>query len=195
MSSISSSPHTLTIGPGAKDFINQEGDFFAVLNSPVPLEIRWPGCEAAIYAQGDSVDMQSGERFSRLEIRNPTLAAVTVTIFTGGARYRSARQTMLEQPSALKGWQSVPTSSIPAATGIGFDGTPPADGIQRKALMVSNLDPNNVIQIKDANGNLCLVVFANTSVTIPTSDFVQVFNPTGAAISVAISELFYVSAY
>jgi hypothetical protein len=83
------------------------------------------------------------------------------------------------------------SSQINAGASAIFTGAPVGSQIQRKAIVVSNIDANNTLVIRDKNNNFCCAVFPNTSITLPISGEVRVFNPTGANIQCYVSEVWY----
>ncbi len=181
---------TLVIAAGKIEPINAEGRNFHVVFAPSDIEIKWSGGEFGTYQQGTGInDMPEGRTFKRLEVKNPTTSDMLVTIYIGGPIYKDSRAAVIEPKTKAKGWAGV---SINAATGVTFDGIPTGREIRRKCIQVTNLDATLTLQIRDTDGDVVLTVFPETSITLPISEAVEVYNQNGAAVSCNISEIVWV---
>jgi hypothetical protein len=58
-------------------------------------------------------------------------------------------------------------------------------------LIVSNEDTALKVYVRDGAGVVCNVVFPETSVAISTTGLIEVFNPNGAPVQVAVSEIVF----
>lgn len=182
---------TKKIPPGGIEAVNIEGSNFHIVFSPVDIAIKWPGGEFVTYPQGSGVDnLPAGQTFKRLEVRNPSLGEITVVLYVGGPLYRDNRSALIEPRTEVSA-QTPAASIIPNAAGVVLDGIPTGLRIRRKSIQVSNLDPALNLQIRDAAGNVALTVFAQTSITLPISEYVQVYNASGGAIASSISEIWW----
>lgn len=181
---------TLTIAAGGIQPINAEGRNFWVIRSAVDLQIRTGGGEFALYGQGTGLDtLPESEMFRRLEIRNPSIGEITVEIYIGGPLYRDSRSSVMEPRTEFDGQAA---NSINAATGLTLPGVPSGSRIRRKSIQVTNLDPNSNLQIRDSAAHVGVTVFANTSITLPVSESVEIFNPNGAAVALSVSEIWWI---
>jgi hypothetical protein len=180
---------TIEIPPGKVVAINAEGRNFHVVFAPVDIQIKWPGGEFVTYQQGSGVDnLPDGETFKRLEVRNPTLGTILVQIWIGGPLYRDSRANSIEPRTEFA---ASAVASIAGGASVDLDGIPTGLRIRRKAVQVTNLDPNLNFQLRDAAGNVGLTVFAQTSITLPISEFVRIHNPNGAPQAISISEIWW----
>lgn len=180
---------TLKLASGAIQPINVEGQNFWVVHAPVDLQIRLSGGEFATYGQGTGLDnLPGGGTFSRLEIRNPSLGAITVGIYIGGPLYRDSRAAVMEPKTEGDGWNG---TQLLAGAGVTFDGIPSGDRIRRKSIQVTNLDVAARLQLRDADTHVILEIFGETSINLPVSESIQVWNPNGAAVACAISEIWW----
>lgn len=180
---------TLRIPAGRVESINAEGRNFYVVYSPVDLEIKWNGAEFAIYGQGAGIeDMPDGQTFKRLEVRNPSAADIIVKIYIGGPLYRDSRFAVIEPQTLADGWSG---TQLAATTGVIFDGIPAGIRVRRKCLQVTNLDANLLLQLRDADGHVVLSVFPETSITLPISGPVEVYNQNGSPVACNISEIWW----
>ncbi len=180
---------TLNIPAGAVQPINSGGTNFHVVFSPVDILIKWPGAEFISYQQGSGVDNLPGnEEFNRLEVRNPTLGAITVVIYIGGPLYRDSRTNVIEPRTELDGWA---TGVIANGAGHTFDGIPSGLRIRRKSINVTNLDAASNLQIRDSATHVALTVFPQTSITLAVSESVEVYNASAAPVACNVSELWW----
>lgn len=182
-----------TIAPGQTWAFNCKGDYFAVVFAPVDLIIRTFGSKAGgdpdLYSQGDSMELPPGDSFTRVEVKNPSATATaTVLIYAGFGRYVQRRQAVVEPPTEFVGWAP---GTLAATTGVTFTGLPAGNLFRRKCIQISNEDPNLDIYIRDSSNRVGLTVYARTSVTLPISQSVNVYNFNGVAVSVRISEIWW----
>jgi hypothetical protein len=180
---------TLRIPAGRVESINAEGRNFYVVYSPVDLEIKWNGAEFAIYGQGAGIeDMPDGQTFKRLEVKNPSAADIIVKIYIGGPLYRDSRFAVIEPQTLADGWNG---TQLAATTGVTFDGIPSGIRVRRKCIQVTNLDANLLLQLRDDAGHVVLSVFPETSITLPISGPVEVYNQNGSPVACNISEIWW----
>ncbi|MGH8016972.1 MAG: hypothetical protein ACREIA_01570 [Opitutaceae bacterium] len=64
-------------------------------------------------------------------------------------------------------------------------------GLQRRSIIVSNKDPNNALELRDADDHVILTVFPETSITLPISGSVEIYNPGASAVALNVSELWW----
>ncbi len=179
----------ISIAAGAVQPINVEGRNFHVVFAPVDLEIKRAGGEFGIYPQGTgSEDMPNGETFRRLEVKNTSLGDIFVTIYIGGPQYRDSRSAIIEPKTRGVAHATV---SLATVTGVTLTGIPSGNQVRRKAVTVTNLDPTLSLQIRDSAAGVLLTVFPETSITLPISEGVQIYNANGAAVALNISEIWW----
>lgn len=180
---------TLIIAAGAIAPINAEGENFHVVFSPVDLAIKFPGGEFVLHPQGSGVDnLPGGQTFKRLEVRNPSLGEITAVVYIGGPLYRDNRSAIIEPKTEFAAQAS---ATLAAATGVTLSGLPTGFRIRRKSIQVTNLDPNLTLQVRDSAGQVGLTVFASTSIILPISEAVEIYNANGAAQALNISEIWW----
>lgn len=180
--------HEKTIGPGETAFIDQDADFFWILESPVTLQVRVKGGSFNPYVQDTGEDYGRVGSFTRLDVRNPSLNTVRVLIYVGYSRFISSRSSVIEPNTKFIAWNG---TQIGATSGETFTGVPPAGSLRRKAIQVTNEDATLRLHLRDADGNVGLIIFPETSITLPISESVQVFNPNGAAVAARVSEIYW----
>lgn len=180
---------TKTIAAGGIAPINAEGTNFHVVFSPVDLYIKLPEGPFGVYQQGGGIDnLPGGDTFKRLEVRNPSLGAITVVIYVGGPLYRDSRSNIIE-PDTLGIGQDL--SAIPATSELVLSGTPSGSLIRRKSIQVSNLDANLLLSIADASDFTILWVFPKTSIILPISKPVKIVNENGSSLAASVSEIWW----
>lgn len=186
---MSRSFHVETIPAQGIRVIESPGDTFFVVQSAVVLQIRWFGVDFAEYAQGQGEDLKpAGASFKRLEIRNPTATPQNVVIYAGFSRFLDQRFAVIEPKTVFAPWTG---TQLAATTGQAFSGVASGRQIRRKSIQVTNLDANLRLQLRDAAGNVGLSIFPETSITLPISEFVEVYNQNGTPLACNISEIWW----
>lgn len=165
------------------------GETFYFIGATAPVEVKTDKTAFKPYRKGTGENFPQELRFSRLEIKNVNAFAIEITLWAGFGKYIDNRFEIVDAYTTVVGWNN---SSINGGGSVAFLGSPTGNQIQRKAFVISNIDPNNALVIRDKDNNFCCAVFANTSITLPISGEVRVFNPTGAPIQCYISEIWYI---
>ena len=181
--------YTLQLGPGRTEFIENTGDFFAVVMSPVDLLIRIPQEEECLYGQGDSRTL-IGQTYKYLQVRNPTANAVMVIIDAGTSRYEQRRQAVVDAPTEIVGSAK---TSINHLEQVNFPGDPTGSRIRRRSITFSNEDPNARLRVMDAAGNFCSTIEPKSTQILFVSGVVKLYNNSGGAVSFSASEVWFVA--
>lgn len=168
--------------------IDQLGQAFYLIGCTSPVYIKTDQTPEKPYSKGRGERFPNQLRFRRLEIRNPNAYAVTLLIWIGFGEYIDKRFEVLDGYTVTV---AQPTTIVPANGSVTLSGAGGAGMIQRKQVVVSNVDVQTTLQILDSAGNIAAAVFPQTSVAIPTSDQVTIKNPTAADVSAYISEIWY----
>lgn len=178
--------------------IDAEGDFFYVKESEQPLLYQMDLGPDLPWDVGTGPDSRGTARFSRLTIKNPWSTPVVVVVYIGKGGIVDNRFTLVPSRDfaipvrdATTQFVARPGSTLAANSVIAFPGTPILPQIQRKQIVISNLDLANVLYVLDSSDNVCAVVFPQTSITLPVSSVVKVKNATSSPIVCYISELWY----
>lgn len=165
------------------------GNAFYLIDCTGEIEIQTDLSPFKTYRKSTGEEFPSEQAFKRLEFRNNG-AAVSIRVWAGWGRYIDRRFEMVEATTKAAGWDGA--QEIPANDYVDFA---PATGngvISRKSIIITNLDPNENLLVKDMDGNPFMTVFARTSVTLPLSDTVRIENETGSAIACNVGEINYV---
>jgi hypothetical protein len=151
------------------------------------------------------------DRFTKLAFRALNITEATqVEFYTGGAQLADARLNIIRDPNRYQLLQSLPptrvkafaAASIAAGADVKFYGTGGTSSTQagvlynyRKAIVVTNNDPLNDLEIFDCAGavvgNRMGTVFPRQAWYLETSTDICVKNETGAAIACRVAEVFY----
>lgn len=186
--------------------IPQAGIRFYIVesNSDAGLLIKTDKTSDELFTVGTGKEFSAEQYFTALQITNENAVPITITLFAGFGDYIDKRttivgnrlQSILPTIEPLVQMVSVKVAGIPVAN-IAGGGDIPAPGaatptqLRRKAILVSNLDPNLNLQLKDQNGDIAHTIFANTCQIIPVGGLVTLHNPNGSAISCEFAELWW----
>lgn len=130
-------------------------------------------------------------RFKGLQIRNPEAFDVVAVVWYGFGTYTPHSYFLTETPTQLVG-QNLAGGTIAGGGGtVVLPGTPSGNRISRKAVLVSNGDPSNLLRLLDGAGNEVGLVFPFTAFQLETSAAVTVKNDNGAAVRASVSEIWY----
>lgn len=178
----------LVIPAGGVGAVPAYGQAFYIIACAGQVYIKTDETSEKPYARGTGEEFPEALRFKRLEIRNPSASDLAITIWCGFGKYIDNRAEVLEGWTEAAGWNG---STIAANSGVTFHGAASGKRRQRRALYISNMDPNASIQLRDTSGNVVAIVFAQSSAVIPVAGDVQVYNNNPSAISVSIGETWY----
>jgi hypothetical protein len=168
--------------------VKATGSHIFIVESPVAVMVKMDGCASVRVAPGCGLDCEDGAFFESAEITNLAAYEITILVYVGFAAYNDRRAQSLDANTVLIGQ---PVATILANTKLTFSGSPSGNLIRRRQIVVSNMDAANAIYVLDENDNFCAAVFFGTSITLPTSGPLKIFNNTGAPVPVCISEIWY----
>lgn len=185
-----SSQALIVIPAGETLAFNAYGKSFYLIEASGPVGITTANVSEKFYKKGQGEDYPDQLRFDRLELRNSGPGEITVFIWAGFGKFVDSRFEVLEAYTDIVG-SNVSTTTIPNGDNVNLIGTPTGNQIQRKSVIISNLDANGILVIKDQANAYCCAVFPLTSITFPAAGFVQIVNESGADIACYISEMWY----
>ena len=198
---ISRSAQTIiaTIAAGDTRQFNVPGNYFYFVENDGTLFVKTDIGASKPYQLGTGEIVPPGSIFRFLELENKTANPIAIELYVGFGEFLDKRLNIVRerpasvQPVAEQNTEYVAsaTTSIGAGAGVTFTGTPGAGQLRRKAIVVSNRDTAAQLQVRDASGGPGTTVFGSTSITLPVSGEIEVFNATGGAISVYMAEIFY----
>jgi len=166
------------------------GNAFYLIECAGEVQIKTDTSPYKTYRKSTGENFPGDQTFQRLEIRNYG-SETKIKIWAGWGEYIDRRFELLEAPTKAMGWddanQEVPANDHIDVVPVSGDGV-----IRRKAVIITNLDPNENLRLEDTNGQTFMTVFPRTSITLPVSDTVRINNDTGAAISCNIGQINYV---
>ncbi len=182
--------------------VPQVGTAFYIVesNNDASVGVKTDKTQQELFSVGTGKKFTEENFFTSLEFQNFSSVAIVITVFAGFGDFIDNRTTIVGNrltsilPVIEPGTFLVANAatSLAAAGNIDLTGTPPSTlYYRRKAVMVSNLDPTNSLNIKDQAGAIALVVFAATSVIIPSSLFIRVNNASGSTIALSVSEIWW----
>lgn len=186
--------------------IPQAGVRFYIVesNSDAGLLIKTDKTSDELFTVGTGKEFSEEQYFTALQITNENPVPITITLFAGFGDYIDKRTTIVGNrlqsilPTIEPVVQAfsvkvvgVPVTAIAGGADIPTTGTPTPTQLRRKAILVSNLDPNLNLQLKDQDGNICHTIFNNTCQIIPVSGIITLHNPNGSSISCQFTELWW----
>lgn len=181
---------TLNVPAGAIVPGKAVGAFLYLVSCPVPVKIRIDGQPFIDAKQGTGLEVGLGSAFEWFEVWNTSSTDIVVKAYVGFARYVDQRLAVVDAQTEADGWSG---SSIAATTAVDFSGvgTGAHIGRQRRSFLISNADASLPLQLRDAAGHVVLIVFAGTSITLPISGFVRVYNPNPSPVAAYVGELWW----
>lgn len=207
MSQFRSYPITLAAGAPAKVIPAAGKSFFVASLTPgtAPVQIRAGAVDFAYYREGQGQIIQAG--FTSLEIKAPLSqyagAAITLTLLVGEVGFVSQESIQHPAPTVL-----VPGGLVNLAGGTGFSVSPdklyalsnggPVFGqaVRQRQFVITNQDANNSLYIYPFNpfsnaGQVVLFgcVLPASTWSIETTDWLYVFNPNVAAVSLVTGQI------
>lgn len=156
------------------------------------LTIATDKTDAIPLAVGTTQEFPRYFRFSSLFVTNPHAFDVDVVIWYGFGAYTPHALFLSEAPTEVIG-QTLSGSTIAPSGVVSLNGVPSGNRVSRKAVLVSNGDPSNLLYLRDGNDVEIGLVFPFTAFQVEASGPVKVFNPNGTAVRASVSEIWYVS--
>lgn len=173
-------------GPNTTQIVNHGGSFVRVRSSNRSFQMRLGTRAPFTLLPGSEYHAPEGEFFPFLTIVNPTTDALSVTLIVGQGNISSESSPQLPWPQLFL---ADAATSIGAGVALAFPGTPTGTLVQRKSIAVSNLDPSLTLYFRDSpGGNLGRAILAGQTIQVEASGPIDVFNPNGSAVAVAIGE-------
>lgn len=165
------------------------GESFYFVGCTSPVEVATDKSPYKPYRKGTGENFPPELRFTRLEIKNSKNSPVQIVLWAGFGRYIDNRFEIVDAYTKAKG---AATITVPGLDAVVFNGVPQGEQIQRKSFIVSNFDSLNPLLIRDENANVVCCVYAQTSITLPISGYVEVYNPNAGNITAYMGEIWYI---
>lgn len=198
---ISRSAQTIiaTIPAASTRQFNVPGNYFYFVENGGTVWLKTDIGGSKPYQLGTGEIVPPGSFFRFLELENRSAASIDIELYIGFGEYIDKRLNIVrERPASVQPVAEQPTAyvasatvSIAATTAVVFTGTPATGQLRRKAIVISNRDTAASIVVRDDSNAPGTEVFPSTSITLPVSGEIEVYNPTGGAIAVYMAEIFY----
>lgn len=169
--------------------LNVPGRYCYLVDAASRIGMRIGDQPESLFAPGSGVAFPEGSDFERVELRNPTGAAQQVSVWVGYSEFVDRRIALIEPETELVAWSG---TQIGAASGVTFPPVLTTPRVRRKALLIDNQDPALPLHVRDVAGNVAFHVRAETTITVPASGIVEVFNPAGAPVACSVCEIYWV---
>lgn len=167
------------------------GLFLQYIAGVSPIFIRKDGESFDEYWPGNGTG--SGA-FTSFEVRNPAAFDVEIWLWVDRVEWLDNRRDNVESPTEAVGRAF---TSIAASGLVDLLPDLTAPRIRRKAITVTNLDATVSIFVSDSSsanagrGNIIAAVFPQSSVILPISEPCRLRNDTGAAVSCAVGDVYW----
>lgn len=178
-----------TIPAGQTIHVSAYGETFYFIGLTAPVNVKTDITAAKPYRQGTGERFPSELRFKSFDIENPNSSPVTLTMWVGFGEYIDHRTALIDGYTQAVGSAF---STVPAVTARVFNGVPSGTQLHRKQIVVTNLDLANALLVRDQTQAVICAVLPNTSLTLPISGYVEIYNPTGSVIAAYMGEVWYV---
>lgn len=178
-----------TIQPGETIHVSAYGETFYLIGCTAPVNIKTDLTASKPYRQGTGEVFPPELRFRSLDIENPNAGQVTLVLWYGFGEYIDRRTALIDGFTVSVG---SPFNNVPAMSARTFNGIASGTQLQRKAIVVTNLDLANPLLVRDGNANVICAVIPNTSLILPISGPCDVYNATSAPITAYMGEIWYV---
>lgn len=151
------------------------------------------------YKKGQGEQFPDELRFKRLEISNPNPFDIYVQVWVGFGEFLDSTFEVVDGFTKCFG-VPLPSQQIAALSEVYLSGNPTGQQLQRKAVVISNMDLANVLLVMEADNSgvgtvPTNVIFPLTSIILPVSGPIVVRNNTASPIVTYIGEIFYVLAH
>ena len=178
---------SITIEPGGQATRPVFGRYLYVVECSAPFLWRMDQTPLVPADQGSRLKAAEDATFEQVQFVNPQIVSITVKVFVGFAEYDQARFAIIEPTTTLR----AQAGSLAGATGIDLTPTLSAGEVRRKALTVSNGSATDRLQIRDASGNVALIIFPETSIILPISEACELYNPNPGAVDYSIGQIIW----
>jgi hypothetical protein len=178
-----------TIPAGETIHVSAFGETFYFIGLTAPVNVRTDVTSMKPYRQGTGEVFPPELRFRSLDIENPNAGPVQLVLWVGFGEYIDRRTALVDGFTVALG---SPFNNVPAMTARTFNGVPSGNQLHRKAITVTNLDLANPLLVRDGSANVICAVLPNTSLILPISGPVDIYNATGSSIAAYMGEIWYV---
>lgn len=184
----SSTVYITTIPAGGTLGVDAYGQRFYFINATAPLEAKTNLSAYKPYRKGTGENFTDEFRFNRIEFHNPNTYPIFIQVFIGFGDYLDTTSELVESFTQAVGQAS---TTIAALSTVVLNGNPSNTQIQRKAVVISNLSTTDALYVRDISHNNICAVLPNTSIMLPISAYVEIYNGTASAIPWCCSEIWY----
>ena len=170
------------------------GSILFVKKATGPFNISLDGWEWLPCAQGIKIGEVGGESFRSVNFQNTANAPLTITYYAGSVNidfYPDASQRNAPTVNVGSG-----VLSVTGLTGVAvpFPGT--LNGLQRKSIVIQNLDLNVTLIVRDSpGGNICAEIDPDNPYTVESSGYFEVLSgAAGPTVSnFVVLEIYYLA--
>jgi hypothetical protein len=186
------SPKTYVLAIGQEIRLDITGVFFVVTDATAPVSIAWDDQgEYVPYQAGTGYQLDSGEKFKLLRVRNDSGAPNTVTIFYGTGRFIDSRKAIsidAASITAIGAAVNTPVVLKPICENLAISSTKTFSGMKSIEVIASGTGTVNVTSASGSmNFNIAAGFSEEWSCENDTSHFEDITVTTGGASTAQIS--------
>lgn len=170
--------------------LNASGSSLFIVNTVGRIRVKIDDQPENILKTGQGFNAFAGDTFSRIEFRSVNGKRTELDVWVGYTEFIDRRLDQIAAPSLMVPY---PLAAIPPKQTVDFKGNPTKDLIRRESITISNESSEGKLKLVNASGYAWGIVRPGESITHHTSEYVGVYNESGAAISVVIGENWWIA--
>lgn len=179
---------------GAPFYVPLAGEFFLCSKADYAFEMSMDGGNWFPMAQGLNFNISPG--YKGLWFRATSGNETAIEFYSSNFRVADSRLSIIKDVTQSSLYvRTAPTFLVSGSAAVNPGSTITISGGYndkiRKAVIITNLDPANGIDIQDSTGVTGGLIYATGQTTLETSDDVKLKNNTAGAINVAWLEIYY----
>jgi hypothetical protein len=179
----------VTLAPGEERRFPKTGVHFRIIYAAQLVEVRLDEGPAMVMAAGMGITYSGGATFETVSIKNTSALLQSVLFYAGFAEFVQPSLPLLTPPTQNVSFPSL--TSLAAGAHVAIAPTYSGRRLRRASVTITNADTSARLNWRDEAGVIGGIIFPETSVLLPISETLQVFNPNGVSVSLSVSEIYY----
>jgi len=181
---------TKLILAGTNQTFDVQGHAFFLIRTTNTVEIKTNKTGFSEFKEKQGITADEGFIFNQIEVRNNNAFDVTVVLWAGFGDFKDVSAFLFDARTNLIGTNE---TSLASGSELDYDGNPFDENIQRKEIIITNnsVTAGEVLTIRDSADNVVGTVQPGFTLSLQTSDHVNIINNTAGAIAMNVSEVWY----